>query len=213
MRTLINPDFPWVFGSKKRRLYRQSRVDFYEGRNALASTSSFNNILTSNTIDASLSTDKRIKFYGLYFGQSLKETIKKLGKPNYKDKRSLVLKNQVTIYYRLTIKEVKCILQMHFYKDEFFFGKMEIRSSNPTVKRDIGELVCQKYGITEKDWTGSIFDNDGNKVLIKQNMIPNVCYITGDKTLIAALKMELNLIEQPKKYRRSGQTELLLDMV
>lgn len=213
MRTLINPDFQWVFGSKKRRLYRQSRLDFYEGRNALTSTASFHKILNSNNLDASLSTEKCIKFYGLYFGQSLKETIKKLGKPNYKDKRTLVLKNQVTIYYRLTIKEVKCILQMHFYKDQFFFGKMEIRNSNPSVKRDIGELVCQKYGVNEKDWTGSIFDDDGNKVLIKQNIIPNVCYITGDKTLTAALKMELNLIEQPKKYRRREQTELLLDMV
>ncbi|MBO3698135.1 hypothetical protein [Roseivirga sp. E12] len=212
MWTLSFPDFPLLFGSKKRKLYKQSRADFYEGRNALVSHASFDSILNLNHLE-SLNTEKGIQFYGLSFGQSFKETIKRLGKPNYIDNRKLALKHQKTIYYRLTIKEERCVLQMHFHKDRFFFGKMEIKGNNPVAKRDIGQLVCQKYGIAEQDWTGSIIDASNNKILIKENIIPNVCYISGDKALLNEIRVELNSILNAKKYRQVGQSELLLDMV
>lgn len=212
MWTLSFPDFPLLFGSKKRRLYKQSRADFYEGRNALVSCASFDSILNLNHLE-SLGTEKGIQFYGLSFGQSVKATIQKLGKPNYVDNRKLALKNQKTIYYRLTIKEERCILQMHYYKDQFFFGKMEIKGNNPVAKRDIGQLVCQKYGISQQDWTGSIIDSNQNKILIKENIVPNVCYISGDKDLLNEIRVELTSILNAKKYRQVGQSELLLDMV
>lgn len=211
MWTLSIPDFPWLFG-KKRRLYNQSRTDFYEGRNSLTTHTSLNAILNFNQLD-SLSTSKPIQFYGLQFGQSYKETIKKLGKPNFVDKRRLAVKQQKTIFYRLTIKEVKCILQIHFFQDQFFYGKMELRGSNPTAKRDIGLLVCQKYGITEENWTGSILDPSGNLILIKENIVPNICYITGNKQIVQALRNELNILEGFKKHKQVGQSEILLDMV
>ncbi|MFY0591046.1 hypothetical protein [Roseivirga sp.] len=213
MRTLFTSDLPWSFSSKKRKRYHQSRVDFYEGRNALVSSSSFSKLFNTYNIDTTLKTDKPIRFFGLEFGQTLKETIKKLGKPNYKDKRTFCLNKHATIYYRLSIKEVKCILQIHFYQDQFFFGKMEIRSSNPQAKRDIGALVCQKYGISEKDWIGSIADEQGNNIEIKQNIVPSVTYLTGNKELIKSIKQELAPVKKPKRYSRLEQTELLLDMV
>ena len=213
MRTLFSSEFSWGFSSKKRRRHHQSRVDFYEGRNALVSKTSFESIFNSHNLDTALSTNKSIRFFGIRFGQSLKEAIKKLGKPNYKDQRPLSLKQHNTIYYRLTIKEVKCILQLHFYQDSFFFGKMEIRSSNPQIKRDIAELVCQKYGVSEKNWIGSIFDENGHKINIKQNIIPSVSYVTGDQEIIVAIKTELAAVKTQKRYGRLAQAELLLDMV
>ncbi len=212
MWTLSFPDFPLLFGSKKRKLYKQSRADFYEGRNALFSHASFDSILNLNHLE-SLDTEKSIQFYGLSFGQSIKETVQKLGKPNYVDHRKFALKHQKTIYYRLTIKEERCVLQMHYYKDRFFFGKMEIKGNNPVAKRDIGQLVCQKYGIAQQDWTGSIIDSEQNKILIKENIVPNVCYISGDKALLNEIRLELKSILNAKKYRQIGQSELLLDMV
>ncbi len=212
MWTLSFPDIPMLFGSKKRRLYKQSRSDFYEGRNALLSHVSFDSILNLNHLE-SIYTEKGVQFYGLSFGQTLKETIKKLGKPNYVDHRKLALKHQKTIYYRLTIKEERCILQMHYYKDQFFYGKMEIKGNDPVAKRVIGQLVCQKYNISEQDWTGSIIDSNQNKILIKENIVPNVCYITGDKVLMNEIRAELKSILIAKKYRHIGQPELLLDMI
>lgn len=212
MWTLSFPDIPMLFGSKKRRLYQQSRTDFYEGKNALVSHASFDSILNLNHLESQY-TGKDVQFYGLSFGQSLKETTKKLGRPNYVDNRKLALKHQKTIYYRLTIKEEKCILQMHYYRDQFFFGKMEIKGNNPITKRDIGQLICQKYGISQQDWTGSIIDSNQNKILIKENIVPNVCYITGDKVLMNEIRAELKSILTAKKYRQIGQSELLLDMV
>lgn len=212
MWTLSKPEFLWPFVSEKKRLYRQSRVDFYQGKNALSSHTTLNSVININNLDAR-STEKNIQFYGLTFGQSIKDTIQKLGKPNYIDKRKLVSKNQKTIYYRLTIKGVKCILQMHYYKDQFFFGKMEISSSSVDIKKDLGQLVCQKYGITSENWTGSIIDSSNNIVLIKDNFIPNMSYISGDKDLFEQIRIELASVEKVNKYRRSGQTELLLDMI
>ncbi len=129
------------------------------------------------------------------------------------DNRKLALKHQKTIYYRLTIKEERCILQMHYYKDQFFFGKMEIKGNDPVAKRAIGQLVCQKYNIAQQDWTGSIIDSNHNKILIKENMVANVCYITGDKVLMNEIRSELKSILLSKKYRQIGQSELLLDLV
>ncbi|OEJ99857.1 hypothetical protein [Roseivirga misakiensis] len=213
MRTLFSSDFQWSLSSKKRRRYQQSRIDFYEGRNALVSRSSFSVLFNSHDATPSRDTEKPIRFFGLEFGQSVKETIKKLGKPNYKDKRTLCLDKHTTIYYRLMIKQVKCILQMHYYQDQFFFGKMEIRSSNPQTKRDISALVCQKYGISENDWTGAIIDQNSNKVHIKQNMVPSVIYVTGNQFLLNRIKLELVPVQSTKRYSRLEQSELLLDMV
>ncbi len=212
MWTLNKTEFPWPFRSKKRRLYRQSRTDFYEGKNALSSHNTFISILNKTHLDA-LSTEKKIQFYGLTFGQSVKSTVQKLGKPNYTDKRKLVSKNQKTIYYRLLIKEVKCVLQMHFYKDQFFFGRMEIRGGNSSIKKDIGQLVCKKYGISQEGWTGSIVDIEKNIVTINDNFIPSMSYITGNKKLLDEIRRELTRSEKLKEYKQSGQTELLLDMI
>jgi hypothetical protein len=206
MWTLSFPNIPMLFGSKKRRIYKQSRSDFYEGRNALLSHVSFDSILNLNHLE-SIDTEKGVQFYGLSFGQTLKETIRKLGKPNYVDNRKLALKHQKTIYYRLTIKEERCILQMHYY------SKMEIKGNDPVAKRVIGQLVCQKYNISQQDWTGSIIDSNHNKILIKENMVPNVCYITGDKVLMNEIRAELKPLLIAEKYRQIGQSELLLDIV
>ena len=102
---------------------------------------------------------------------------------------------------------------MHYYKDQFFYGKMEIKDNDPVAKRVIGQLVCQKYNISEQDWTGSIIDRNQNKILIKENIVPNVCYITGDKVLINEIRTELKSILIAKKYRHIRQPELLLDMI
>jgi hypothetical protein len=44
-------------------------------------------------------------------------------------------------------------------------------------------------------------------------MVPNVCYITGDKVLMNEIRAELKPLLIAEKYRQIGQSELLLDIV
>lgn len=76
---------------KQSKLYKQSKKEFYEGRNLLTSSSSFSQLFVNHKLD-SQSSHKDIKFYGLSFGSKTRDCRKRLGKPNFIDSRSLVIK-------------------------------------------------------------------------------------------------------------------------
>lgn len=202
--------FP-VAGSRKKRLYRQSKVDFYQSRNVLSTIAAFDPLLNLNHLD-SYSTEKEIRFYGLPFGTSYKEAIRKLGRPNYVEKSNLPNKYQRAIFYRIRIKEVNCILQMHFFTDQFFFGQIEIRDISEKRKREIAQLLCKKYSVDDENWTGEIVDKSGNTISIRHNMIPSVSYLTGDQQLMRNIKVEVQA-ERKKKYKTAQEPQWLLDMV
>ncbi len=108
---------------------------------------------------------------------------------------------------------MKCILQVHFYQDQFFFGQMEIREGNVEVKKQIGQLLCQKYEIESDHWQGAIVDTQSNQLLIKEDIVPSITYLTGDQRVLEEIKT--TLLDKVKEKRLSFNHKLdwLIDIV
>ena len=196
---------------KKKRLYLQSRESFYEGRNYLTSYSRLSSFVQNSSAN-NLATDKPIKFYGLDFGVSLKEAINHLGKPNYAGKGSHLLRKHRVIYYRIAISGVKCILQLHFLHDQFFLGLMELRTADQTLKKEVTKLIKTKYG-TDQDWSGTINDNRGNHIELKNDIIPYIVYCSGDRDIKASITMQLEQWQARRRKFYDKQSDLLLEMI
>lgn len=210
--TKIRPTSKRLMFFRQSKLYKQSKKEFYEGRNLLTSSSSFSQLFVNHKLESQPS-QKNIKFYGLAFGAKTKECRKRLGKPNFIDSRSLVIKGLKTFFYRIQIKGVKCILQVHFYQDQFFFGQMEIREGNLEIKKQISQLLCQKYEIESEHWQGAIVDHEGNQLLIKEDIIPSISYLTSNQQILGNIKQTLLNKVKEKNLSFNQKFEWLLDIV
>ena len=198
--------------SKKKSRYLQSRESFYESRNFLSNFSRLSGIV-QNTSTNSLSTDKAIKFYGLEFGVSARQAIDHLGKPNYVSKNSSLLKRHKALFYRITIAQVKCILQLHFVHDQFFLGLIEIRSTEKAVKREVAQLVKQKYGIEQAQWTGVINDQHQHQIELKNDIIPYIVYKSGNQDVKDIIRFQMAQINDKKQKYYDKRSDLLLEMI
>ena len=201
-----------LFFLKKSRLYKQSKKDFYTGKNLLTSSSSFGQIFKNHRLE-SQQANKSIKFYGLEFGSSTKTCRKRLGKPNYIERESSVMGGLKAYFYRLRMKGIRCILQIHFYQDQFFFGQMEIREGNTALKNDINKLLCEKYGIETGVWHGTIADKDNNQLIIKEDTVPNITYVTGDQVLLQDIRQSLIKKLKTKDVTFNQRLEWLIDAI
>lgn len=198
--------------SKKKSRYLQSRESFYESRNFLSTYSRVSSIV-QDTSTNSLTTDKTIKFYGLDFGVSIKKAMEHLGKPNYVSKANTLLRKHKTIFYRISIAQVKCILQLHFVQDQFFLGLIEIRSTEKEVKREVTQLIKQKYGIDQEQWTGAIYDGDKHQIELKNDIVPYIVYKSGDADLKESIRFQLAQNHAKKQKYYDKRSDLLLEMI
>lgn len=200
-----------VPGSKKKR-YLLSRQRFYETRNYLSSIDKLSSLVRSTSAN-SLQTKKSIRFYGLEFGLSLKEAIAHLGKPNFMSKNPIVLKRHQVIYYRISIAQVKCLLQLHFLHDQFFLGLIEVRNSNGEMRQNVTGLIKEKYGIENKQWDGCITDSRGYKIEFKNDIIPYITYYSNAPQIKELIKLQLETLEAERTRHYKKQSNLLLDMI
>lgn len=198
--------------TRKRNRYLQNRESFYEGRNYLSNYGRLQS-LVSGTSTNQISTQKAIKFYGLDFGASLKQAINHLGKPNYTSKRSSLLNKHKSIYYRITIARVKCILQLHFLHDKFFLGLIEIRSFSQEFKKEVADLIRKKYNIDNENWVGKIVDGGKHKIELKNDIVPYIMYQSGNEDLKEQIRLELTKFSHTKQKYYDKRSDLILEMI
>ena len=197
---------------KSRNRYLQSRQSFYNSRNYLTSTERVER-LVNNTSTNQLSTDKSIQFYGLNFGVSYKDAIKRLGKPNYVSGQHAILKRYKTVYYRISIAQVNCILQLHFVQDTFFLGLIEIRNNTPELIKEVTSLIRKKYQIEDEDWAKQIVDGHKNWIELRNDVVPYIIYQSGNPDILSMLKGQLISHNNKKKEYYDKRSSLLLDAI
>jgi hypothetical protein len=198
--------------SRRRNRYLQNRESFYEGRNYLSNYERLKS-LVSGTSTNQISTKKPIKFYGLEFGASLKQAMSHLGKPNYVSKKNSLMSKHKTIYYRITIAQVKCILQLHFLQDKFFLGVIEIRRASEEFKREITDLIRRKYNIENDNWVGKIVDNNAHKIELKDDIVPYIMYQSGHAMVKESIKSQMMEISNTKQKYYDKRSDLILEMI
>lgn len=198
--------------TRKRNRYLQNRESFYEGRNYLSTEERLRN-LVSDTSTNQISTQKPIKFYGLGFGTSLKEATNHLGKPNYTSKNGSLLSKHKTIYYRISIANVKCILQLHFLHDQFFLGLIEIRTFGREFKKEVSGLIRKKYNIDNEGWEGKIVDKDRHIIELKNDIVPYIIYQSGDTEIRDYIRLQLDEKSFYKQKNYDKRSDLILEMI
>lgn len=198
--------------ARKRYRYLQSRESFYEGRNYLSSYGRLESLVSGPSTDQ-IATQKNIKFYGLNFGASLKQAISRLGKPNFTSKSNSLLTKHRTIYYRITISKVKCILQLHFLQDQFFLGLIEIRSLNEEFKKEVSDLIRKKYGIDNTNWVGKIVDDTQNKIELKDDIVPYIVYQSGSREVRETIQLHLTKLDLLRQKHYDKRSDLILEMI
>ncbi|GAB5527657.1 MAG: hypothetical protein Roseis2KO_55290 [Roseivirga sp.] len=198
--------------TRKRNRYLQSRESFYEGRNYLSNAERLKSFVSGTSTDQII-TRKPIKFYGLEFGTSVKEATSHLGKPNYTSKKSSLLSRHKTIYYRINIAQVKCILQLHFLHDEFFLGLIEIRSFGLEFKKEVADLVRKKYNIDNENWEGKIVDDARHKIELKNNVVPYIVYQSGNSEIKESIRLQLEEKHLYKRKHYDKRSDLILEMI
>jgi hypothetical protein len=211
----LNVNSVWrdIFTFRKKSLrYKISRRDFYEGRNFLNSQTRILNLIhqKSNNI---FEIERPIRFYGLSFGVDQKKAIKHLGKPNYSTHVKLPLKNHKILFYRLTISNVKCVLQLHFLDNAFFLGVIEQKNAFSIDDQEIANLVRHKYGVEDIHWVGSIQDSNKNSIEISKGAVQRIVYSTGDSDMIQNIKYQLLQLEDKKEKYSQLRSELMLEMI
>jgi hypothetical protein len=192
--------------------YRRSRRDFYEGKNYLSHHERIKTIIQS-TSSRLLNIEKPIKFYGLEFGSTYKEAIRHLGKPNYVTQGKMPVKDLKSIFYRLNVSGVKCILQLHFLEKKFFLGVIEISNSIVGQENEISNLVRDKYEIADYNWLGLIQDEGANTIELCEGMIKRIIYTSGDPSFKEKLKEQLDKFKNKRQKHEHHRNKLILDMI
>ncbi|GEM_PF-797503 len=193
------------FLGKKSKYYLETREDYYEARNILPDSASFERLsIESKTEERK--TQTTIKCYGLDFGSSVKESITSLGKPNYISKRTSFLRDHDILFYKVNISKVKCILQLHFFQDQFFLGVIELRSDRKDFKSRVTDVLMQKYDVPKNIWTGRLSDPQQNTIEMRANMVPYIVYRFGDRLLNQRLQFQF--ANNTHQLRKEADKEL-----
>ncbi|WP_339700895.1 hypothetical protein [uncultured Roseivirga sp.] len=202
----------FIFRNKGQR-YKVSKSDFYEGKNFLANQSRLLNLTKDLRNTNQISTDKSIRFYGMNFGQTTKDAVQHLGKPNYISRKKSALKNHKILFYRITVCNVNCVLQFHFLKDQFFLGVIEVKNTSTKIHKEITDLVRKKYFVEQEDWVGILKDSENNTLEIKEGMIQRMTYLTGDQTLRNEIQSQIEKIRDLKEKHGQLNHDMILKMI
>ena len=69
---------------------------------------------------------------------------------------------------------------------------MEIREGNLKIKKEIRNLIYRKYEIESLTSFGAIIDSNNNQLLLKEDIVQNITYITGNKQILSEIKKRLH---------------------
>lgn len=199
------------FSGPIQRYYDSTRQSFYEARNILSGMKGFEQFITSRSTHH-VKSYKPINFYGLAFSSSRKQAVKHLGKPNYQLKTQFGIKKHEVLFYKITIHQVKCILQLHFHDQLFFMAAIELRSQKTDFNRRVIDLIRRKYDIDEAHWNGKVIDGSGHTIETRNNINPYVVYRTGDQDVLDNIQFHVDNLAYHRQRKEENELEFLLDI-
>jgi len=205
------PLLPKQLGFKKSRLYKQSRVDFYSGRNKISTLSSLKNIIFRDSLNAPR-TESEIVLEQFPFGTNLKELIRAKGKPKFSITSDGVIPDHKIYFYRVVVNGVKCIQQFHFFQGQLFFGHVEFRNGNVKLTEQLQQMLASKYQLDSND-INEVVDSNNNSILISGGITLTISYFSGLSDMNLAIKKEIEKIESKKSALQHNNMEKLFDMI
>jgi len=202
---------PNNLGTKKGRLYKQSKADFYAGRNKIPVLASMQDIVSKESINTPL-TEINVEPEKLVFGSSSKELFSAKGKPNFTLQNDAVLKDLKVYFYRVMVNGVKCIQQFHYYKNQFFYAHVEFRNCPANFDEQLQDMLMAKYKLSLNKFSGAK-DTENNLVLVVGGLTPAISYVAGKKALMDDIKNEIERLEMKKATMNMNKMEKLFEMI
>lgn len=167
----------------------------------------YNQAVQARQQGQTLRTAEDIAPPNLAFGQSMADVIKLWGKPRASFSSGKAGHNIDIIFYRRDLIYENALLQLQFYNDQLFFFCMEVGKSmmSESSKLTMLSKILPNYITPAYPSVHSIpiiEDVQQHFILVKDDVVLNVCYLSGD---FAADK--LALIEEAQKYTATNEVK------
>ena len=195
------------FIRKKGATYQQGRSEYYKVLNVLSSNASVES-LKQIKFSAEKSLSVPIRCFGVVFEATEKEIRKKLGKANYRQQRVLGLPQLTTLFYKLKIKGIRCILEIHLYKKNVFCLHLLMKNGSQDERNEFLNSLARLYKTNKIDWGDKVIGKNGNVLYCQNDVTPRLTFLTGNKNYLESISADMKPKERESK---SGYTLRQLD--
>lgn len=140
---------------------------------------------------------ENISFKQVEFDSTIKQTLKKFGKPLYRTQNGTQIPGHEIIFYRYDMGGYKVIAQLHFMNNTFFMGQYLFTDLESEKFTNIKEVLGNKYLSDTSVRLGDIVirDADNNRIEIDDDSYSIIYYISGNPKYAEILKQQIALRE------------------
>ena len=99
-------------------------------------------------------------------------------------------------------------------KEQRFWEDEENRTTKlKEASANVAQLIKQKYGIDQEQWTGAIYDGNKHQIELKNDIVPYIVYKSGDETIKESIRFQLDQANEKKQKYYDKRSDLLLEMI
>lgn len=188
------------------KYYKTTRKEHYEKLIFPQNILSFFALLKNDT--DSILINASVKFRRIEFGKNPEFISHKLGLPRY-----IICDNRffpLIYFYKNKISNHRAISQFHFFENHFLFGVLTFPNADSSFKTQIKNIILQKYfhksdisGIGNKQYI-SLTDNDGNKIMLIQDICFHILYLSSDTEKI----FSAHYLKQEQEQKQNEEFKL-----
>lgn len=143
----------------------------------------------------------QITYRNCAFGSSQKEALSLFPNPNIIYQNRKLKEHQLLLYIQET-ENSKVKSEMHFLNDELFFAKNVIERPTPANIKASKLALKEKYNLNASDSMSQQFeDPKGNKIIVKNNVRFEVCYVSGNEKYQEYIENRINMEKKDNKER------------
>ncbi len=183
--------------------YRNQRLDYYKQHNRASSNKALSNIFSNlHKLDTQFDVKNQIRPHNIEMGSYYYEVIHELGKPRF-EISSKIGKNHKVSFYRKKIGGYNFLTQLHFYKNQLVYAKLDFEylTYGVSCRNTILNSLFEKYSINQDISIRNdvlLKDFDNNTLKISDSGKITLEYFCGDNNLINnILDMQVNIVTKP----------------
>jgi hypothetical protein len=136
-----------------------------------------------------------ITFKEISWGSSEKELIRKFGPARYKFQKINDLDKHVILFFKTKVCGQNAIIQCHLLENELYFLHIDFVNSVYKDVKFIEEIIHKKYSPSPYDPEIKTCFEDyfQNKLLISHTVYMNICYISGQVSILQKFEKYLTI--------------------
>lgn len=175
------------FKSSKKKIPKKG-TSFYERENLIQTIKELNNCLDHLDSTKTIKTNSNILFQGFELDAITEKNLEKnFGEEKYCLEPNSGITNHRVYFYRIPYNNLKFLIQIHFFKDKFFFAASKIYSdailTNADKQKVLNQIISKYHPeMTEQSFDLDIMDQNGNTLFTQDNVFYYMKYIVNNST-------------------------------